>query len=264
MEVNVNTRNLVLGTAMLLPLLAVKPAEAQRVRADIRIGGGPIGGRVILGDRDGYRGRPRLLRGISWIRADLYRRNDWWNDFERGSRIVVVYYDPDDDVYYLDRFAPDLIELSLYERDGRYYRLDDDAYGYGYGIAPRYDIRLNGRFNNWYNQRFGRRDRFNYRVPERPRGDRFDGRQEGRFERRDPRDNNRGGGWDNRGDRDRANQQDNRGDRDRANRQDNRGDHDRGNARDGRDNRGDHDRGNGRDNRRDNGRGNHRGRPGTE
>ena len=45
-EDTVSARNLVLSSAFLLPLLTATPAAAQRVEADIRIGGGPVSGRV--------------------------------------------------------------------------------------------------------------------------------------------------------------------------------------------------------------------------
>ncbi len=165
------------------------PAQAQRVSADIIIGGGPIAGRISIG------GRPRPIRGVEWVRSRDYRRDDWWRSFQRGSRLVVVFWDRDDDSYYFDRFRPGLLEIRLFERDGRYYRLEDDGYdfpGYGYGYSqpryqvPRYDPRDDRRFNN--NRREDRRD------------DRRDNRRDGRDDRRDNRDgrdNRRDNGHDN-------------------------------------------------------------------
>ena len=50
------SRSLFVGTALLAPmLLATQPADAQRVDADIRIGGGPVSGRGVkqhLNDHD--------------------------------------------------------------------------------------------------------------------------------------------------------------------------------------------------------------------
>ena len=52
--------NLWLGPSILLPLFAASPAQAQRVSADVRIDGGPVAGRLFIGDwREWYRGRPR-------------------------------------------------------------------------------------------------------------------------------------------------------------------------------------------------------------
>ncbi len=139
------TRKFVLGSALLMPLLSVSPTQAQRVRADIIIGGGPVAGRVIIGDQNRYHGRPRSIERMEWVRARDYRRDDWFRRFQRESRVVVVYYDRDDDCYYFDRFRPDLEEIEAYERDGRYYRLEDDGYG------ARYDDRAYGRYDDRYN-----------------------------------------------------------------------------------------------------------------
>lgn len=166
----VNTRNLVLGSVMLLPLLTAKPASAQRVNADIIIGGGPIAGRVIIGDRgrDEYRGRPRPIRRVEWIHARDYRRNDWWRRFERESRVIVVFWDRRDDSYYYDRHHSGLAEIRLYEREGRFYRRDDD--------------RRDGRYDN---------DRRDVRYEDRRRDDRRDDRRDRKDNRRDDRRDNR-------------------------------------------------------------------------
>ncbi|HEU5218487.1 MAG TPA: hypothetical protein VFU23_07500 [Gemmatimonadales bacterium] len=177
MEDTVINRNFVLGTALLLPLISAVPAHAQRVNADIIIGGGPVAGRVIIGDRgrDGYRGRPRPIRRVEWIRSRDYRRDDWWRRFQRESRIVVVFWDRDDDSYYLDRFRSGLLEIRLFERDGRFYRLEDERYG------RRYDDR--------YDRRYDDRDR------------RYDDRDGYGDRRRDDRRDNRRDGWDGRDNR---------------------------------------------------------------
>jgi hypothetical protein len=162
----VNARNLVLSSAMLFPLLFVSPVEAQRVNADIIIGGGPVSGRITIGDRR-YDRRPRMIRRVEWVRRHDNRRADWYRKFRRDHHVVVVYYDRRDDRYFLDRFQSGLVEIRVYERDGRYYRLDDDR------DFDRYDERYDGRYG----------DR---------RGDRRD----------DRRDDRRGDGWDDRrGDR---------------------------------------------------------------
>ena len=160
LEDTVSARIFVIGSAVLLPLFSATPAQAQRVNADIIIGGGPIAGRVIIGDRggDGYRGRPRQIDRVEWVRARDYRRDDWWWRFQRESRLIAVYWDRDDDSYYLDRFRAGLLEIRLYERDGRFYRLEDDGYGAGYDdrYNDRYNDRSYGRYDNRYDVR--RRD----------------------------------------------------------------------------------------------------------
>lgn len=119
-------RNLFLGSAVLLPLLAATPAQAQRVSADIIIGGGPVAGRITINDRNRY--RPRPIRRVEWVRVRDHRRDSWFRKMRQHARVMVVYYDRRDDCYYYDRFAPGLDEIRVYEEDGRYYRLDDDRY----------------------------------------------------------------------------------------------------------------------------------------
>src|SRR5688500_20351299 len=53
-EDTVSARNLVFSSAFLLHLLPATTAAAQRVAADIRIGDGPVCGRVIIGERYRY------------------------------------------------------------------------------------------------------------------------------------------------------------------------------------------------------------------
>jgi hypothetical protein len=145
----VSARNLVLSSAILFPMLFVSPpVEAQRVKADIIIGGGPISGRVVIGDRHRYERRPRFIRRVEWVRRHDNRRHDWYRNFRREHRVVVVYYDRRDDRYYLDRFHSGLVEIRVYERGGRYYRLDDDR------DFDRYDDRRDDRrYDDRYDDR---------------------------------------------------------------------------------------------------------------
>ena len=140
-----NARNLVLSSAILFPLLFVSPVQAQRVNADIIIGGGPVSGRIIIGDRR-YDRRPRMIRRVEWVRRHDNRRAGWYRNFRRDHRVMVVYYDRRDDRYYLDRFQSGLVEIRVYERDGRYYRLDDDRDFDRYGDGR--DDRRGDRWNN--------------------------------------------------------------------------------------------------------------------
>jgi hypothetical protein len=188
-----NTQNLLVSSSLLVSLLASTPAQAQRVSADIRIGGGPIDGWVRIGDRDRYRSRPVVRRiYVERIRRDHGRHYGWYKNFRRGARIVVVYYDPRDDYYY-DRGYDGLEEIRVYERDGRYYRIDDDGYG-------TYDDRGYGR----YDDRYGRQDgRYDGRYDQ--RNSRRDGRYDGRYDDRRDRDRDRDRDWDRDHDRDREN-----------------------------------------------------------
>jgi hypothetical protein len=184
-------RNLILGSAALVPLLGARPALAQRVQADIRIGGGPISGRVIIGDR--YRYRPREayipVRRVYVERVrfrDRGRREGWFKKFRRSAR-VVVFYDRRDDCFY-DRYRPGYREIEVFERDGRYYWPDEDRY-----YDDRYDSRYDGRYDSRYDPRYD--PRYDGRNDDRY-DDRYDGRRDGRDDgrnddrnRRDRRDN---------------------------------------------------------------------------
>ena len=156
--------NLLVSSLVFGPFLAAAPLEAQRVSADIRIGSGPVDGRVIINPPI-YYGRPRPIIVVAprpivverirfdrrfdrrwaydrhsrkdwerWQRDYDHWRRDWYRRLGRDSRIIV-YYDRRDDCFY-DRFRPGLEEVSVYEQDGRFYRLDDDQ---SYYDDDRYD-----------------------------------------------------------------------------------------------------------------------------
>jgi hypothetical protein len=180
----VNTRQLLVGSLALAPLLAAQPLSAQRVRADIRVGGGPIGGRVIIGggdDRPRPRGyvvvAPRIVR-VERIRFDdRGRRDGWFRDFERDARLVIVYYDSRDDCYY-DQDGPGLQEIQVYARGDRFYLPDDY-----YGVAPSRGY-SGGGYQGGYD---GGRRWAEYRRNDRDRDDR--GRSDARgYGRRNDRD----------------------------------------------------------------------------
>ena len=141
-----------LGSALLLSLVSAGSASAQRVSADIRIGGrGPINGRVRIESRDRYRDRYSRDYGYRprQVRVEVIRRSDRrfdrggrfydWNRFSRNARMVVVYYDREDDCYYDREFYPGLEEIRVLEDDGQFYRFDD-GYNRGYDDR-RYDDR---------------------------------------------------------------------------------------------------------------------------
>ena len=198
------------SSALLLPLLfTAEPASAQRISADIRIGGGPIAGHIRIGpDRYGYRDRPRFVR-VEVLRArDYYRNSRWLREFRREARMRAVYFDRDRDFYY-DRGRPGLIQINVFEREGRFYRWDDerfdrwvcdrwndDRWDDRYDGYDRYD-RGDGRWNDRYDRRNDRRD---------DRYDRRDDRRDDRYDRRDDRrdrhDDRRDDRRDNRRDRD--------------------------------------------------------------
>lgn len=102
-------------------------ASAQRVSADIHIGGYPVAGTVRIGERyprprGGYYERARPVR----IVVD-HRRGGWNPHKYRNARMVVVYYDRDCDLFF-DRYSRGLEEVRVYQDGGRYFRFDDDRW----------------------------------------------------------------------------------------------------------------------------------------
>lgn len=118
-------RSLTFAAAALALLPAA--ANAQRVVADIAIQDGPVTGHVIIGQPPEYRHavvRARYHRPETRVIV-VYRRgyDDGWYH-RRGYRVVRVWYDARYDRYY-DRYDaryPGLREMTVYERDGRFYR----------------------------------------------------------------------------------------------------------------------------------------------
>lgn len=178
-----SARSLVLSSAFLLPLFTATPAAAQRVEADIRIGGGPISGRVIIGDRrdryDHYDYRPRHVGRVEWIRVrDRGFNHGWFKKFRREARVIVVYYDRRDGYY--DQYRRGYDQVRLYERGGRFYRIDDDNYFDRYEDR---DSRRDDRYGDRRDDQYGDR-----------RDDRWDDRRDDRYDRRDDRRDDRRGG----------------------------------------------------------------------
>ena len=177
------------SSALLLPLLTAEPASAQRVSADIRIGGGPIAGHIRIGPDRRYRERPRFVRVEVLRGRDYYRRPSWFRSFRNEARIIVVFYDRGRDYYY-DRFRPGLMRVNVYERGGRFYRWDDDRFDRWVGDRwnnNRWDDRYDG-----YDRRDDRYDRRDDRFDR--RDDRYD-RRDDRRDRRDDRRDRKGRPW---------------------------------------------------------------------
>ena len=196
-----NTRILLVSSSLLTSLLLSTSAQAQRVSADIRIGGGPVSGRVLIDSRERYRPRRVSVERIRF--GDRDRDYGWFDDFRRDARVIVLYYDDRDDYYYDRSYYPGLAEIRIFERGGRYYRIDDERRYYENRSRSRYDDGNRGRFDRRDNRR----------------NDRYD----------DRRDRGRDRDWDrNRNkNRNRAGDRDHDRDRDR--------DHDRDHDNDGRD-----------------------------
>ena len=145
------------GLAALASAGISSPANAQRVSADIHVAGFPVSGVIHVGDPYDYYPRPRHVV--------VEYRNDWrpWN--YRGARAVVVYYDPDRDIYY-DRFNRGLREVRVYQYGDRFYRYDEGR--------RDYDRRYDGRNKNWNQDHDRGRDNGRGRGRDRDRDDRWD------------------------------------------------------------------------------------------
>ena len=122
-------------------LVATRPAAAQRVTVGMTFGDGPVWGRVYVGPRDGYRWyhrdldrRPVVVDAyddyprdveVERLRVPRGRAWGWWRQHGYGQANLWVddggrYYDRDDDR------AGHLREVTVYQRDGRYYQADDE------------------------------------------------------------------------------------------------------------------------------------------
>lgn len=126
--------------------LAARPVHAQHVSADILIGGGPVAGRVVVGEPYYppayapvvvYR-QPRRVMVVDRyppprvvVVEPMHRGRGWWK--HHSLRPVALYYDSERGSYY-DRYYrgyPGLREVTVYESDGRYYR-DEQGRGRGH------------------------------------------------------------------------------------------------------------------------------------
>ena len=124
-------RTSIVAGSLLAALSFVAPLSAQRVSADVAIRGGPVAGRVVVGDGYSTYRRPIVYRRVPArliVVERVYVRNHralrHWQ--RQGFRPVVVYYR---DGRYYDRDmrgGPPMREVVIYERDGRYYDVCDE------------------------------------------------------------------------------------------------------------------------------------------
>lgn len=182
-----NGRRLVLGLGLTSLALAgnAQSVRAQRVEADIHIGSFPVAGTIHIGDRYGY---PRPRRVI-WER-DYPRRlevrydRDWRPWKHRDARMVVVYYDRDDDCYY-EEYRRGLEEIRVYRDGDRFYRYDDDRYSRD-GWYQRQDGRWERPWDWDRDRRWDREDRWRNRDRDYDRDrDRYRDRDRDRDDNRD-------------------------------------------------------------------------------
>mgnify|MGYP001591371987 CR=1 FL=1 len=125
-----------------LSLVAV--AEAQ-VMADVRVGSGPVAGRVIVGDRYVAMNRPIVVhRPVTYlipVERVGYRDARWLH--RRGWRPMTVWFDGRQFIHPSSTWRRHYQEVVVFERGGRFL-LGDLGRGRGYdrnwhGGGGRYD-----------------------------------------------------------------------------------------------------------------------------
>jgi hypothetical protein len=119
------------GLAALAAVATRSEGHAQRVSADIHIGGWPVAGTIRIGEQwDGpYAGRPRsgavVVIRPEYPRRIYVERRHGWNRRGRGNaRLAVVYYDRHCGEYF-DRYRRGLEEVRVLRDNDRYYWYDD-------------------------------------------------------------------------------------------------------------------------------------------
>lgn len=116
-----------IGIASLVLAGTPDPALAQRVAADIHIGGWPVAGTIHIGDRYGYPRPRRVIYERANPRRIAVRYDRGWRPWKhRDARLVVVYYDQSCDEYY-DDYRRGLDEVRVYQDGDRFYRFDNDS-----------------------------------------------------------------------------------------------------------------------------------------
>jgi hypothetical protein len=149
--------SMAVGAAALTLAMVVSPAEAQVVQAGVVIRGGPVRGHVVVGEPAPVVVYRRPVRHVVVVERyhprtivverfpeRQYRSQRWWR--RHGYAATTVYYDGDDDCYY-DRpiyGRRGLDEVTVYERDGRYYSLGRDNGDYNDGDHDDHDDRHHG------------------------------------------------------------------------------------------------------------------------
>lgn len=157
-----------LGLAAVTALAPTGQAEAQRVSADIHIGGWPVAGTIRIGERPyyrdyGYYGRPRRHEVVivhrDYPRRVVVERRHGWNwKKHRNAELVVVYYDRHCGLYF-DRYHRGLEEVRVLRDRDRYYWYDD----YDGGRDDRYLYDRRGHDRDRDRDRYRRDDRRRFR-----------------------------------------------------------------------------------------------------
>lgn len=153
------------ATPLVLPVLALllsaSSAPAQDVRADIRIGTGPISGRVVIGERrhiparvvvvDRAPRRPERViverRGARRIIViDDDRRRALREHGRHDRRHVRGYWDPRTNEFYFERWHPRLRPVLFCEHGNKYHLIEG-------WYDDRYDRSRRGDRDDWYDRR---------------------------------------------------------------------------------------------------------------
>jgi len=124
-------RTSIVAGSLLVAVSLTAPLSAQQVSADVAIRGGPVAGRVVVGEGYStyrrpvvvYRRAPARVIVVERVYVRHHRALRHWKGHE--YRPVVVYYR---DGRYYDRYVrggPPMREVVIYERDGRYYDVCD-------------------------------------------------------------------------------------------------------------------------------------------
>lgn len=125
-------------------LSLITVAEAQ-VMADIRVGSGPVAGRVIVGDPYVVVNRPVVVRRpVTYlIPVERMRRKDARWLYRRGWQPMTVWFDGRQFIHPASTWRRHYQEVVVFERGGRYL-ISDVGRGLGYdrkwdGGGGRYD-----------------------------------------------------------------------------------------------------------------------------
>ena len=157
--------SVVAGSLLSGLMLIALPMQAQQVSADVVLHGGPVAGRVVVGDRYSTYHRPAVVyrrppvrrvivverpvaRLIVVDRVHRHRPENFWR--RHGFRPVVLYYI---EGRYYDRpiRRPYVREVVVYERDGRYYQECDEhpSHGRGHHDRDHHDRDYHDRDRHW-------------------------------------------------------------------------------------------------------------------
>lgn len=120
----------VLAAALGFALMIPAAAHAQHVSAEIRVGGYPVSGRIVIGHP--YHYAPVVVHRVPSRHVVVARHTPRvlvvhrvsHRHFRCDCRPIRAWYDPHRQVYY-DGYRDGLREVAIYRHGGGYYRYDD-------------------------------------------------------------------------------------------------------------------------------------------